>query len=135
MASPPPLPPNGPRATGSTNLGVAPNVGGLLCYAPCCIGLIFSIVAVIVEKQSRFLRFHAFQSLFFHGACIVAGIGFQILGLIIGMVSGVLALIFHMLVLLLSLGILAAQILLMVKAYNNEEYELPTIGPMARKYV
>ena len=63
MASPPPLPPTGPRTTGSTNLGVAPNVGGLLCYAPCCIGLIFSIVAVIVEKQSRFLRFHAFQSL------------------------------------------------------------------------
>ena len=134
MAAPPP-PPTSPRPPGSTQLGVAPNVGGLLCYAPCCIGLIFSIVAVIVEKQSRFLRFHAFQSLFFHGACIVAGIGFQILGLIIGMISGVLALIFHMLVLLLSLGILAAQILLMVKAYNNEEYELPTIGPMARKYV
>jgi uncharacterized membrane protein len=135
MASPPPLPPTGPRSTGSTNLGVAPNVGGLLCYAPCCIGLIFSIVAVIVEKQSRFLRFHAFQSLFFHGAAIVAGIGFQILVLIIGMISGALALIFHMLVMLLGLVLLAAQILLMVKAYNNEEYELPTIGPMARKYV
>src|SRR6185503_15844813 len=95
---------------GQTNLGVQPNVGGLLCYAPCCIGLIFSIVAAPVEKQSSFLRFHAFQSLFFHGACIVAGIAFQILGLVIGMISGVLALIFHMLVLLLSLGILAAQI-------------------------
>ena len=131
----PPLPPTGSPAGGSTNLGVAPNVGGLLCYAPCCIGLIFSIVAVIVEKQSRFLRFHAFQSLFFHGAVIVLGIGFQILTLIIGMVSGVLSMIFSMLVLVLSLGLLAAQILLMVKAYNGEEWELPTIGPMARKYV
>jgi len=114
---------------------VPPNVGGLLCYAPCCIGLIFSIVAVIVEKQSRFVRFHAFQSLFFHGAAIVLGIGFQILTLIIGMVSGVLSMIFSMLVLVLSLGLLVAQILLMVKAYNGEEWELPTIGPMARKYV
>ena len=135
MASPPPLPPTGPRSTGSTNLGVAPNVGGLLCYAPCCIGLVFSIVAVIVEKQSRFLRFHAFQSLFFHGAAIVAMIGFQILGLMIGMISAVLALIFHMLLMLVGLVLLAAEILLMVKAYNGEEYELPTIGPMARKYV
>jgi uncharacterized membrane protein len=135
MASPPPLPPTGPRETGSTNLGVAPNVGGLLCYAPCCIGLIFSIVAVIVEKQSRFLRFHAFQSLFFHGAAIVAMIGFQILGLMIGMISAVLALIFHMLLMLVGLVLLAAQILLMVKAYNGEEWELPTIGAMARKYV
>ena len=59
------------------NLGVAPNVGGMLCYAPCCIGLIFSIVAAIVEKQSRFLRFHAFQSLLFHGADLVV-VGVQI---------------------------------------------------------
>ena len=95
----------------------------------------FSIVAVIVEKQSRFLRFHAFQSLFFHGAAIVAMIGFQILGLMIGMISAVLALIFHMLLMLVGLVLLVAEILLMVKAYNGEEYELPTIGPKARKYV
>jgi len=135
MASPPPLPPTGPRSTGSTNLGVAPNVGGLLCYAPCCIGLIFSIVAVIVEKQSRFLRFHAFQSLFFHGGVIVVAIGLQIVGLMIGMISAVLALIFHMLLMLVGLGLVAVQILLMVKAYNSEEWELPPIGAMARKYV
>jgi len=131
----PPLPPTGPGSTGSTNLGVAPNVGGLLCYAPCCIGLIFSIVAVIVEKQSRFLRFHAFQSLFFHAAVIVLGIGFQILVLVISMVSGTLGFIVNLLLMLLSLVLLAVQILLMVKAYNNEEWELPTIGQMARKYV
>jgi uncharacterized membrane protein len=132
MAASPP-PPTGPRTTGSTNLGVAPNVGGLLCYAPCCIGLIFSIVAVIVEKQNRFLRFHAFQGLFFHGAVIVVVIAVQIGLVLIGFISAGLALIGHMLWLLVALGILAVEILLMVKAYNNEEYELPTIGPMARK--
>jgi len=36
---------------------------------------------------------------------------------------------------LVGLGLVAVQILLMVKAYNNEEWELPTIGAMARKYV
>jgi uncharacterized membrane protein len=40
-----------------------------------------------------------------------------------------------MLWLLVALGMLALEILLMVKAYNNEEYELPTIGQMARKYM
>jgi len=130
MGTPPP-----PRSTGSTNLGVAPNVGGLLCYAPCCIGLIFSIVAVIVEKQSRFLRFHAFQGLLFHGAVIVVVIAVQIALILIGFVSAGLALIGHMLWLIVGLGILALEILLMVKAYNNEEWELPTIGPLARKYM
>jgi uncharacterized membrane protein len=131
----PPLPPTGSGSSGSTQLGVAPNVGGLLCYAPCCIGLIFSIVAVIVEKQNRFLRFHAFQGLLFHAALIVVAIAVQILLTIVGFVSAGLALIGHMLWLLVALGILAAEILLMVKAYNNEEYELPTLGPMARKYM
>jgi uncharacterized membrane protein len=135
MAAPPPLPPSGPRSTGSTNLGVAPNVGGLLCYAPCCIGLIFSIVAVIVEKQSRFLRFHAFQGLFFHAALIVVVIAVQVGLTLISFVSAGLAFIGSMLWLLVALGILALEILLMVKAYNNEEYELPTIGQLARKYM
>src|SRR5712692_6313008 len=66
---PPPLPPTG--SAGPTNLGLAPNVGALLCYVPCCIGLIFSIVVAVVEKQSRYLRFHAFQSLLFHAALVV----------------------------------------------------------------
>jgi uncharacterized membrane protein len=131
----PPLPPTGSRSNGPTNLGVAPNVGGLLCYAPCCIGLIFSIVAVIVEKQNRFLRFHAFQGLLFHGALFVVVVAVQILLVLVGFVSAGLALIGHMLWLLVALGILGVEILLMVKAYNNEEYELPTLGQMARKYM
>ena len=131
----PPLPPSEPRSTGSTNLGVAPNVGGLLCYAPCCIGLIFSIVAVIVEKQNRFLRFHAFQGLLFHAAVIVVVIAVQVGLTLISFVSAGLAFIGSLLWLLVALGILALEILLMVKAYNNEEYELPTIGQMARKYM
>jgi len=131
----PPLPPSEPRSTGSTNLGVAPNVGGLLCYAPCCIGLIFSIVAVIVEKQNRFLRFHAFQGLLFHAAVIVVVIAVQVGLTLISFVSAGLAFIGSMLWLLVALGILALEILLMVKAYNNEEYELPTIGQLARKYM
>jgi uncharacterized membrane protein len=131
----PPLPPTGPGPSGSTNLGVAPNVGGLLCYAPCCIGLIFSIVVVIVEKQSRFLRFHAFQGLLLHAALIVLAIAVQILLTLVGFVSAGLAFIGSMLWLVVALGILGLEILLMVKAYNNEEYELPTLGQMARKYM
>ena len=47
---------------GPTSLGMAPNVAGLLCYVPCCVGLAFSAVAAIAEKNSSFLRFHALQS-------------------------------------------------------------------------
>lgn len=122
-------------APGPTNLGVAPNVGGLLCYAPCCIGLIFSIVVAIVEKQSRFLRFHAFQSLLFHAAILVVSIAVQIFLVVLGMISSGLALIGSLLWLLVGLALLGAYIFLMVKAYNNEEFEIPTLGAMARNWV
>lgn len=122
-------------APGPTNLGVAPNVGGLLCYAPCCIGLIFSIVAAIVEKQSRFLRFHAFQSLLVHGALFAAGIALFLASAVAAMISGALGVLVWLVQMLLVVAYLGLLIFLMVKAYNNEEFEIPTLGAMARNWV
>ena len=128
---PPPLPPTG--AGGPSNLGLAPNVGALLCYVPCCIGLIFSIVVAIVEKQSRYLRFHAFQSLLFHAALVVCWVGLTILGFILGAIH--LGLVMIPVQLLVGLAVLGLHVLLMIKAYNNEQYELPTLGAMAKNWV
>ena len=128
---PPPLPPTG--SAGPTNLGLAPNVGALLCYVPCCIGLIFSIVVAIVEKQSRYLRFHAFQSLLFHAALVVCWVGLTIVGFILGAIH--LGLIMIPIQLLVGLAVLGLHILLMIKAYDNEQYELPTLGAMAKNWV
>jgi uncharacterized membrane protein len=126
MASPTP---------GQTNLGVAPNVGGLLCYVPCCIGFIFSVVVAIVEKQSRFVRFHAFQSLLLHGAAFVCGIGLQVLQIVLALIHlGAIGLLLSLLGLVVGVGFLGLSIFLMIKANGNEEFELPVIGPMARKW-
>lgn len=118
-----------------TNLGVQPNVGGLLCYAPCCVGLIFSIVAAIVEKQSRFIRFHAFQSLLLHAGIFVVAIALQVATLVMGMVAGPLAAIVSLISIPVGLGFLGLAIFLMVKAYQNEEWAIPTLGDMAKKWV
>jgi uncharacterized membrane protein len=118
-----------------TKLGVAPNVGGLLCYVPCCIGLLVSIVVAVIEKENKFLRFHAFQSLLVHGAAIVCGIAFWILSMVAGMIFGLLALGVSLVSLLVSLGFLAALVFMMIKANNNEEFKLPVIGDMAAQWV
>ena len=118
-----------------TNLGMAPNLAAMLCYFPlCCVGIIMSIVAAVIEKQSRFVRFHAFQSLLIHGVLIIVVIAMQIFSVVLSMVSGLLGLLFSVIFGLLGLGVLAAMVFMMVKAYNNEEYPLPTIGEMARKW-
>ena len=121
---------------GTTSLGVAPNVGGLLCYLPiCCIGLIFSIVVAIVEKENRFLRFHAFQGLLLQAVLYVAWIGGWMTAGILGSFHYILGLAGWSFMALLGLAGLGLSILMMVKAYNHEEYELPVIGGMARNWV
>ena len=135
MASVPPLPPpTGPGGPplGSSNLGIAPNLGGLLCYVPCCIGLIFSVVVAIAEKQSRFLRFHAFQSLLLHGAAIALGLVLSLLATILGQISSFFALLLFPIQLAVGVAMLGLTIFLMIKAYNNEQWEIPHLGPMAR---
>lgn len=126
MASPTP---------GKTQLGLEPNVAGLLCYLPlCCVGFVFSIVVIIVEKQNRFVRFHAFQSLLVCGASIVVLVALQIAMIVTSMVAGLLGTLVWLVMILVCLALLALTVLLMIKAYNNEEYALPTVGELARKW-
>ena len=119
-----------------TNLGLEPNIAGLLCYVPCCIGLVFSVVAAIVEKQSRFVRFHAFQSLLLHGVAIVLWLGLTAAQMVLGAVGlGFVGILFWIVSMVAGVGLLVVAILLMIKANSGEELELPVIGPMARQWV
>lgn len=119
-----------------TNLGLEPNVAGLLCYVPCCVGLVFSVVAAIVEKQSRFVRFHAFQSLLVHAVAIVLGIGINVLQVVLGVAGlGAVGLLLSLVGMVIGVAFLGLTIFLMIKANAGEELELPVVGPMARQWV
>jgi uncharacterized membrane protein len=119
-----------------TNLGLEPNIAGLLCYVPCCIGLVFSVVAAIVEKQSRFVRFHAFQSLLLHAVAIVLGIGINVLQVVLGVAGlGAVGLLLSLVGMVVGVAFLGLTIFLMIKANAGEELELPVVGPMARQWV
>jgi uncharacterized membrane protein len=124
-----------PPGGNTTHLGLQPNLAGLLCYVPCCIGFVFSIVAAIVEKESKFVRFHAFQSLLLHAVAIVLGIGLNVLQAVLGFAGlGMVGMLLWVVSMVVGLGLLALSILLMIKANSGEELELPVIGPMARQW-
>jgi uncharacterized membrane protein len=104
---------------GRTSTGINPTVAGLLCYL---LGFITGIIFLILEKENRFVRFHAMQSIF-------TSVFFFIL-------NGVLHFIpFIGWVLIPIVGIVAfiLWILLMVKAYKGEYYKLPVVGDMAEQ--
>ncbi len=134
-----PVPQGGAMASsppGQTNLGMDPRVAGLLCYVPCCVGLVFSVVVAVVEKQSRYLRFHAFQSLLLHAAGIVVMLVLSFLQIVLNLVGlGAVSVLVWLVQMVVLVAMMAVLVILLIKANAGEEFPLPVIGEMARKWV
>lgn len=118
-------------------LGLDGNITALIGYI---IGIV-ALVLIFIEKDNKFVRFHAFQAVFLFVAYIACVIGLVILGVIvaiIGQASGALASILGILVMLLWLavifGFLGALIFAAIKAYGGNMFKLPIIGNMAEKF-
>jgi uncharacterized membrane protein len=132
-------PPSGAPG-GKTSLGLDSNVGAMLCYIAnfvCCLGLVLAIVFLFTEKENRFVKFHAVQSLFLAGVQIAVSIVIGILGLLVGMALDLVHMGWMSFFLILGLrGILALifvaiWIMAGIKAYGGQWYKLPLIGDWA----
>src|SRR3982074_1449436 len=64
-----------PSSAASAPAGLTENAAAALCYV---LGLITGILFLVLApyNQNRLIRFHAFQSIFLHVACIVVWIAF-----------------------------------------------------------
>ncbi len=124
QGAPPPVP-NAPAGT-----AMSPNVAGLLCYV---LGFITGIIFLVLEpyKNDRFVRFHAFQSIFFSVAMTVFWIVWTNLFWLIPF--GFLMTLFGLIGMLVWLAVLGLWLFLMFKAYNGERFMIPVIGDLAAK--
>lgn len=125
-----------PNAGATTSSGMTNNVAGMLCYIPFGIGLILGIVFLVIEpyNKNRFVRFHAFQTIFLHVGVLALWIAFLFLSMILGFITrGLSIFLMGPVMLLVWLGVLVTLVLMMVKAYGNQETKLPFIGDMAAK--
>ena len=104
-----------------TSTGLSENVAGLLCYV---LGWVSGIVFLLIERENKFIRFHAIQSICVFGVITLAGI---ILGWIpcIGSVLGWI----------ISVAGFILWIVLMIKAYQGSKYKIPWAGDFAEKRV
>ena len=107
--------------TKPTSSGMNQNVAGMLCYLA---GWITGLIFFLIEKENKFVRFHAMQSIITFGALTVLFIALSFVP-IIGWA----------LIPVLMVVQLVLWILLMVKAYQGENFKLPVIGDMAEKNV
>ena len=108
-----------PKDLGKTTTGMQANVEALLSYL---FGFITGIIFYVIEKENKFVRFHAMQSIITFGGIFVAGI---ILGMIPVIGWSVLP--------FLWIAELILWIILMVKAYQGDMFKLPVIGDIAEK--
>src|SRR5436190_22494262 len=133
----PPPPPSGPGpelGPKSTSTGLPSNVAAALA----CIPLIGGIIFYIVEKHDSFVRFYAMQSIilgaawlvFYIAALIVHGVFNAIPG-----IGGILVFFWQIVIALVYIVFLVLWIVAMVTAFINVRWEIPYIGPIARKQI
>lgn len=114
-----------PTPTASVG-GMTDNVAGMLAYFT----IIPAILFLVLEpyNKSRFVRFHAFQCLFFAVAWTALWIGLNIVAHI--PILGWLTILIWPLV---GLAGVIIWIILLLKANQGQMYKLPVIGDMAEK--
>lgn len=94
----------------------------LMGAASYLLGFVTGIIFLLVEKESKFVRFHAMQSTILFGGILVVNIalGFiPLLGWLVG--------------LLLSFAAFVLWIVCMWKAFQGEMYHVPYVGDLAEK--
>ena len=109
-----------------TSTGLTENVAGLLSYV---LWWVSGIVFLLIEKENKFVRFHAMQSIIVFAAISILQIILGVLGSI--PFIGLIFIILYYIVWLLSVIL---WIVLMVKAYQGTRFKLPVSGDLAEKW-
>jgi uncharacterized membrane protein len=104
----------------TTSLGMRARTAGLLCYL---FGWISGLIFFLLERENRFVRFHAMQSLLFFG--ILSALEWVCSYLpLFGPIGGVLGLVMFI-----------GWIVMMVKAHRGQYYKLPLFGDLAERLI
>lgn len=102
-----------------SSTGLSDPIAGVLCYVA---GFITGIIFLLIEKESKFVRYHAIQSILLSAAYFVISLvlsNIPFIGWLFGALFG-----------LVGLGV---WLFCMYKAYQGEWFEFPWIGKIARE--
>ena len=126
-------------------IGLDSNLAAAIGYP---IGLI-ALILIFIEKDNKFVRFHAIQSIIWSLLCsivwtitFILGFVFVFGGAVAGAASGVSALsflglfgyLFFLIATVVGIGWFAAIVLAAVKSYGGNKIMLPIAGKFAEKW-
>jgi uncharacterized membrane protein len=118
-------------------LGLDGNITALIGYV---VGIV-ALVLIFIEKDNKFVRFHAIQSVIYHIGAFAIIISVWIIGGIlafalsqISQVLGLVGIVVYLFGLLLWFGWLAGMIYAAIKSYQGSMFKFPIVGNMAEKW-
>jgi len=118
--------------TERSSTGLDANIAAALSYF---FGLLSGAVFFAIETDSRFVKFHAMQSMLASVAAIVIWIVYTVLASILAYIPVLGWLVMLLLWAGLALGMLGVWLFSMFKAFQGERFKLPFIGEVAEKQV
>ena len=102
-----------------TSMGMKARTAGVLCYLFTWVG---GLVFLLLERDNRFVRFHAIQSILFFGTMSILGWIFSYFPFALFGLGGVVGLVSFI-----------GWIVLMVAAHRGRYYKLPLLGDYAEQ--
>ena len=121
--------------TERSSTGLDGNVAAALSYI---LGLVTGVIFFAIEKESRFVKFHAMQSMMVAVAVMAIYIAYTVVWMILwripflGWLAGLVGTLGYG---VLVLAFLALWIICMYKAFSGERFKLPYIGELAEQQV
>jgi uncharacterized membrane protein len=115
---------------GTSSSGLQPNLAAALAYL---LTVITGIIFFVIEKENKYVRFHAMQAILFGAAWIVLWIVLGIISTALWFVPVIGWIINALVYLALGLGGFILWLFLMYKAYQGERFKLPIVGDIAEK--
>jgi uncharacterized membrane protein len=115
-----------------TSMGMDANIAAGLSYI---VGWITGLIFFIMEKQNRFVRFHAMQSILFSAALTAFYVLLNIVSFALAIASiPFLGLLLSGIGFLVAIVTLVVWIFLVINAFQGKYFKLPVLGNYAERY-
>jgi uncharacterized membrane protein len=118
-----------PKEISST--GLSPRVAGLLCYAAAWAS---GLLLVAIERDSRFVRFHAWQSLLGFGALTLLALGAWGVTILMAFVSPAVFRVMGYVTQFLWIALGAAWIFAVLMVAQGRRWKMPLVGKWAERF-
>jgi uncharacterized membrane protein len=118
-----------PKEISST--GLSPRVAGLLCYAAAWAS---GLLLVAIERDSRFVRFHAWQSLLGFGALTLLALAAWGVTLLMAFVSPAAFRVMAYVTQIAWIALGATWILTVVMVAQGRRWKMPLVGKWAERF-